>query len=426
MIVCLWTPDWPADLSGSPLPAELLAIVPRITLADNVVWADIRGLPESLAQTLVERATACGIAGMRAGMAAVPIVAELLAKSAGAGQVNRNTRISDLPLGLICADQRLLLLLEGVGVRTCGEFAALDREAVEVRFGAEAVLIWKWSQGEDERRVFTTSPPERLHASTDFIDYVVTDPERLVFVANALFATVCDQLRERGQHARRIRMTLSLANRSSWQRTIRPARPTASRAVWLRLARALLEKLTVPDAVTGMLIEVEAIETAAAVQGDLFDVGFATAAALDSAVGRLIEMQGSILVKPVSSRHPLAEKRTQWQADELAAKLSDMAPALIPAELRLQLLEQPREVLVETVQRRDHVVPIRYRHTEPAHHADRWHQIASLAGPDRISGGKWEAAYAREYFRAVTVEGEMVWLYRDARAEKWYLQGYWD
>ena len=419
-IICLWTPDWPPEFAASSLPAELLAIVPRITLADEVIWADARGLPaDSIAPRLLARALACGIADMRAGVGDLPIVAELRARSAAPGQIDSETGIANLPLNLICADQRLLLLLEGVGIRTCAELGALDREAVEVRFGADAVLIWKWARGEDERRVFTTSPPERLHASTDFIDYVVTDPERLIFVANALFSTVCDQLRSRGEHARRIRLTLSLANRTSWQRTIKPARPTASRAIWLRLTRALLEKLTVPDSVTGVLIEVEATETAAAVQGDLFDVGFATAAALDSAISRLIEMQGSILVKPVSSKHSLAEKRTQWQNDELTAKLSDMAPASIPAELRLQLLEEPREVLVETVQRRDHVLPVRFRDGE-------WRQIVSTAGPDRISGGRWEGAYAREYFRAVTMEGQMVWLYRDARRDQWFVQGYWD
>ncbi len=420
MIVCLWTPQWP-DLSTSPLPAELLAIVPRITLADDAVWADARGLPVlATTHALLARARACGLADVRAGVDAVPIVAELRAKAATAGAIDDCTAIERLPLRLICNDERLLTLLEGVGVRSCGEFAALDREAVEVRFGADAVQLWQWSREEDTRRVFTTSPSERLHASTDFIDYVVTDPERLIFVVNALFTTVCDQLRERGEHARRIRLTLTLANQTSWQRTIRPARPTASRAVWLRLTRTLLEKLTVPDAVTGVLIEVEATEPAAAVQGDLFDVGFATASALESAIGRLIELQGNILVKPVSSQDARAEKRTEWQVDQLSTRvLADASAASGPPELRLQLLPEPREVLVETVQRRDHVVPVRYRDRQ-------WRQIVTVAGPDRISGGKWEESYAREYFRAVIVDGGLVWIYRDARTDRWYLQGQWD
>ena len=421
MLACLWSPTRLDNQRGSALPAELLAIVPRITIADDAVWADVRGLPlPATAHALIACAHACGFDDARVGIADVPIVAELRAKAAAPNAIDDDTPIEDLPLRFMCEDERLLTLLEGVGIGSCGELAALEREAVEVRFGADAVQLWQWARGEDTRRVFTTSPSERLHASTDFIDYVVTDPERLIFVANALFATVCDRLRERGEHARRIRLTLTLGNHTSWQRTIRPARPTASRAVWLRLTRTLLEKLTVPDAVTGVLIEVEATEMAGAVQGDLFDVGFATASALESAVGRLIELQGSILVKPVSTQHARADKRTEWQIDELSAQvLADVAAVTGPPELRLQLLPEPREILVETVQRRDHCVPVRYRDGQ-------WWQIVTVAGPDRISGGKWEAAYAREYFRAVSVEGRLVWIYRDAKADRWYLQGSWD
>ncbi|HEY0810590.1 MAG TPA: hypothetical protein VGD49_10535, partial [Longimicrobiales bacterium] len=92
---------------------------------------------------------------------------------------------------------------------------------------------------------------------------------------------------------------------------------------------------------------------------------------------------------------------------------------LVAPELRLQLLPEPREILVETVQRREHVIPVRYRDGQ-------WRQIVTVAGPDRISGGRWEAAYAREYFRAVAVDGALVWIYRDARNDRWFIHGFWD
>jgi protein ImuB len=50
----------------------------------------------------------------------------------------------------------------------------------------------------------------------------------------------------------------------------------------------------------------------------------------------------------------------------------------------------------------------------------------NAAGPDRVSGGQWDATYAREYFRAVTSEGTLVWLFRDAGRDRWYLHGWWD
>ena len=90
------------------------------------------------------------------------------------------------------------------------------------------------------------------------------------------------------------------------------------------------------------------------------------------------------------------------------------------AKLTLCLLPEPRAVAVVAAVRRDHGVPVRYQD------GGEWREIVSAAGPDRVSGGQWDAPYAREYFRCVTDAGTLVWLYRDARDEQWYLHGWWD
>jgi hypothetical protein len=62
---------------------------------------------------------------------------------------------------------------------------------------------------------------------------------------------------------------------------------------------------------------------------------------------------------------------------------------------------------------------VRYRDGE-------WRRFVTVSGPERVSGGQWEQAYAREYFRGVSVDGLLVQVYRDARSGNWYLQGWWD
>jgi hypothetical protein len=369
--------------------------------------------------------------------------------------------LAPLPLELLEAEDRLLDLLEGVGIETCGALAALEREAVEVRFGAEAVRLWRWARASDERRLFRPVPRSAPMASLDFVDYVVTDPERLLFTVNALLGHVCDALVEQGAHARSLTLALALANGEEWSRSIGTARPTASRTTWLRRIRSLLERLTVPDAVTGVSLTSEGTVGAATVQGDLFDAGFATAASVEAALERLIEGQGPVVVRPDASEHPLAERRAGFAersdpdgVGSLAATPrrgraawgADRAPAVpvyegpgrggaahsaVPAAasegsaiddavgLTLQLLETPRPVLVETVERRDHVLPVRYRD-------GTWRAIVTAAGPERVSGGQWESAYAREYYRCVTAQGGLVWLFRDGCEEEWYLHGWWD
>ena len=136
---------------------------------------------------------------------------------------------------------------------------------------------------------------------------------------------------------------------------------------------------------------------------------------------RLHTTQGNIVVQAEPTKHSLAEARNVWnEAEALGPEAAhSQASALAPSlELSLRLIE-PREVLVETVNRRDHIVPIRYRDSA-------WKQLVTAAGPDRISGGSWDQVYAREYFRCVTVEGQLVWLFRDAKQDRWFLHGYWD
>jgi protein ImuB len=416
---------------GAVLQA-LLAAAPRVAVQAGTAWLDVRGLaPAAVFAGVRARLAEQGVA-VRMGAARRPVVAAVAASQAAAGELveveagSEQAFLSPLPLTALGLADPLLGWLADVGISRCGELGSVTRESVEVRFGGEAVQWWRWSRGDDERRLFVAVPPAQPQASLDFVDYVITDPERLIFTTNALLGTVCGQMVASGAHARRLRLRLPLANGSAWERTLKTARPTADRAAWLRLARALLERLTVPDAVVGVAVEVEATEAASAQQGDLFDTGFASASAVETAVARVLEDQGDVIREPVTGQHPLVEVRGEYRPVAVREALQPVAEAAAasaaveePIGLTLQLLDEPRAVTVETARRRDHQVPVRYRD-------GRWHAVVNAAGPDRVSGGQWDVSYAREYFRAVTCDGRLVWLFRDAARNRWYLHGWWD
>jgi hypothetical protein len=431
MILCALLPD--NEAAESDLLGTLIDAAPRVVVEPGRAWLDMRGLDALAVHARLQSQPVGG--GLRSGVAARPIVAWMAARRAAVGRLEQvragaeRAYLETVPLVELGLEDPLLGWLADVGIGLCGELAAVAREALEVRFGGEVVRWWQWSRGADERRLFAPVPPQQPHATIDFVDYVVTDPERLIFTTNALLGGVCERLRESGAHARRLRLRLPLANGEVWERTLRSARPTADRAAWLRLARAVLERLTVPDAVSGVAVEVESTEAAGARQGDLFDAGFATAAAVESAVARLLEDQGPVLCEPSTSAHPLAEVRGSYRplslpeatASPVAAAAAAPAPdgAPEPLGLTLQLLAEPRPVLVETKPRRDHEVPTRYRDGS-------WHALLHAAGPDRVSGGQWDATYAREYYRVVRADGTLVWLFRDGCRDRWYLHGWWD
>ena len=436
--VCLWTPSWRTGAaSAAELAPILLAAVPRVaTDARGLLWADARGMnARAVAGELLELMRARDVVDVRAGVASVPIIAELAATAdCGLRTVNcviverglEAEFLAPLPIDVLSPSPKLLPLLDGTGIATCGDLARLDLEAVEVRFGIEGVRLWQLARADDRRPVFTEVPRELPHASVEWADYTLTDPERLVFIINALAERVITSLDEQGESARELALVLSLANREHSISRVRFTRPTASRKIWMRQLRAQLERLTLGDAITGVLLRVDALAAKRSPQGDLFDRGFASANATEQTLAQLIDDQGEILFTPQRSGHGLLDRRTRWVAESPSTLVersgSEVGAARAPAlpSLTLQLLPQPQPITVVTSERRDHYIPLRYRDDVV------WHDLADVAGPDRTSGGHWEGGYAREYFRGVREDGVLVWLFRDAIDETWFLHGMWD
>ena len=434
--ICLWTPATAAEKQESELlhkliPA-LLAAAPRVMLGVNgIVWADARGMSaESLARDLLQLFHDNGVEKVRAAISLAPVCAEVAARHGKGALVaippgSERDYLARHPVGVLDPSLSLSSLLDGIGVESCGDLAKLDLESIEVRFGAEGARLWRLSRADDSRRIFAIMPRALPAASLDWVDYTLKDPERLVFIINALIGNITTELRSRGQGAREVTMIFSLANRESFEHLVRPARSTASHKAWMRLIRTHLERITLPDGVVGITIRVESVTGEVERQGDIFDRGFATASAAEETIAQLLDDQGAVVVTPRNTQHPLIDRRTEWvsqdpsQASARIQLRERVVKATAAPSLTLQLLPEPRRIAVTTKRRRDHQVPLQYRDKQ-------WMMIISAAGPDRVSGGQWAEPYAREYFRCVTDDGMMVWVYRDARSDEWYLHGWWD
>jgi hypothetical protein len=218
-------------------------------------------------------------------------------------------------------------------------------------------------------------------------------------------------------------LVFSLGNRTQRTHGIRSSRSSAEQKRWMRLVREALDTLTLPDAVMGVTLRVESVTGNEGAQGDLFDRGFASAPMVEDAIIQLTDDQGDVVVEPVNSLHPLVEVRTSWKRREARGEGGPSGSSRLSAlaSLTLQLLPSPKIVTVSTEPRRDHEVPVRYLD------GNEWHDIVEAAGPDRVSGGQWQAQYAREYFRCVREDGMMVWLFRgEQQTTDWFLHGWWD
>jgi hypothetical protein len=238
---------------------------------------------------------------------------------------------------------------------------------------------------------------------------------------------VCNALIENGSGAREITLEFAMTDRTTQVQPLCSARPTANRRTWIRLARTALDRLAFVAAVTGVVVRATRVTGQEGKQGDLFDRGFGSALATEDAVAKLVEDQGNVVVVPENSAHPLLDIRTKWTTmEDRRSKMNIPRPRTQDRtpHLMLQLSPSPQSITVETAPRRDHFAPSRYRD------AAGWHEIVQAAGPDRVSGGQCDSirTYAREYFRCVTSDGTLVWIFRDAQEKGggWYLHGWWD
>ena len=443
--ICLWTPAAvsPALSIGTTiitpenellqqLVPSLLGAAPRVMLGGNgIVWADARGMSaDPLARDLLGVFHEKGVKKVRAAMSITPVSAEVAARHGNGSLVaiapgSEREYLAPYPVGVLEPSLALATMLDGIGVECCGDLARLDLESIEVRFGAEGARLWRLSRADDSRRIFASMPRALPAASLDWVDYTLKDPERLVFIINALVGNIMMELQSRGQCAREMTMIFSLANRECYEHLVRPARSTSSHKAWMRLIRTHLERITLSDGVVGITIRVESVTGEVERQGDIFDRGFATARAAEETIAQLLDDQGAVVVTPRNSQHPLIDRRTEWISQEPAQASARIqlrervVKATAAPHLTLQLLPEPRRVAVKTRHRRDHELPVEFRDKQ-------WMRLVSAAGPDRVSGGQWSEPYAREYFRCVTDDGMMVWIYRDARDDSWFLHGWWD
>ncbi|MGI8508252.1 MAG: hypothetical protein ACR2MQ_02895 [Gemmatimonadaceae bacterium] len=437
--LCLHNPAWLTEPPAT-LHAPLLTIVPRIAAQGDIVWADVRGLPvrettERIRNAFTSRNALAST--VKCGVANTPIVAEIAARHAQQSVTYVRDGydgefLAHFPVAVLRPDSVLANLLSGTGVESCRDLARLTLEDVEIRFGVDGSRLWRLARADDPRIIFAPVPRSLPEASLEWTDYAIKRAERLVFVINALFGSVCEALRTRGDGALAVTLTFALMNRTSIEHPMRVARATASQTAWMRLVRLELDRIALPDAVTGIALRVDATSGTGTRQTDIVDRGAGTESAAEEALAQLMDDQGAIVVEPENSAHPLLDRRTSWTSLS-AARVMERAHMYATgrdnhdnrdnralAVLTLQLLPKPQRISVATVKRRDEEIPRSYRDEKITH------IIVDAAGPDRVSGGRWDEPYAREYFRCVMEEGILVWLYREARTNIWYLHGWWD
>jgi protein ImuB len=454
----------PAPPTAGPAPSEerraalagaLLVAAPRVVPVHGhplAFWADAAGMErlggdEALARALVAAASTADETHARVGIAS-SCVAAALATRGGPGPwrvvpAGADARfLARRPLHHLPLPKDLAGALALLGLERCGELAALDPADVELRFGAAGLAAWRLARGDDPRWPFRPAPLGAARAEAEF-EPPLEGAEPLRFVLGGLVASVAAMLAGRQRIPAALSLVLRLEGGESETRPVRPARPTADARVLGDLCRRALEERPLSAPLAGLALEADGEASPRADQLDAFRAPAPDPAAVHAGMLAVFARWGDgALSRAVHHGAHLPAEHGRWEAlgaEGIGRFVATDTPAESPREV------PPVADLPLCFRRLPVPVPARVRVDAAGRPVSVEVQAASVAevrigaegfpprmwktraeGPERISGGWWANATAREYWRMESEEGCLALLYRDAATGGWYLEGWYD
>src|SRR5437899_191034 len=118
---------------------------------------------------------------------------------------------SELGAGSSESTERILAILRKWGVRTLGELAALNKEELRDRLGAEAVRLWERANGTATRLLKLVQPPETFDESFEF-DHEIETAEPLLFILRRFLEQLALRLSAIYLVAKELTLTITFSN----------------------------------------------------------------------------------------------------------------------------------------------------------------------------------------------------------------------
>ena len=305
--------------------------------------------------------------------------------------------LARLPLSALDLAPAIYRDLSACGLSRLGECLQLPRAGLARRFGAQFVEACDRACGRAADSYVPFSLPRRFSADLNFPNEV-HDSEGVLFGAQRLLLELEAYLRARDSGVQVVDFIFTHPHPPVTPLRIKLAAPRRGAQHWLGLLRERLHDCVLRDSVVALALRAQRVQTWRAGHGDLFGDAHDGEAARDL-WERLQARIGSDAVQTVNC---VAAHRPE-RAWRYSAAHEPCECLLI--ERPLWLLPQPQ--------------PLVTRDGNPCLHG----ALQILRGPERIEGEWWEEDIARDYFVAQDPHGARYWLFRERRAQDWFLHG---
>jgi protein ImuB len=220
------------------------------------------GPPAALAQSLLKRVKTLGI-GASIAISSNFHAAVCLARSQASRmavsiipQGAESASLAPLPLTVLDLSEEHAETLSLWGIRTFGMLAALPEKELISRLGQEGKRLRQLALGQRPHLFRPLESAFSLEERME-LDTPVEQSDALLFVLNVLLEQLIVRAASRTFALASVHLALSLEDKSSHLRTIRPALPTNDRSLWLKLLQLDLEAHPPQTAILSLTLTAE-------------------------------------------------------------------------------------------------------------------------------------------------------------------------
>jgi protein ImuB len=187
--------------------------------------------------------------------------------------------------------ERILGILHQWGIHTLGQLAALSRDDLAARLGMRAVELWERANGRAERILKLVSPPESFIESFEFENEIET-VEPLLFILRRFLQQLATRLNAIYLVAKELRLRLTFADKSQYERTFKIPQPTNNEDILFRMLHTHLENFTSKYPIVAIELEAQPSRSVRQ-QFGLFETALRDPVQLHETLARLVGLLGA-------------------------------------------------------------------------------------------------------------------------------------
>ena len=196
--------------------------------------------------------------------------------------------------------QEIFAILHKWGIHTLGQLAALDKEQLGARLGAEAIRMWERANGRSNRLLKLIRPPESFQESFEFEREIET-AEPLLFMLRRFLEQLAVRLAGIYLVAKELTLQITFANspqdepavagKQSYERVFKIPQPTNDVDLLFRMLQTHLENFRSEHPIVAVALSAEPIKPAGE-QFGLFETTLRNPHQLSETLARLIALLG--------------------------------------------------------------------------------------------------------------------------------------